>query len=389
MSFLGFLGRKRPDVRAVIDVGSHSIKTAVFELASSGKVPLRPKIIKKTVLKLSSTPDPAREVSQLREILFSTLKELGRVPSAITIALGPYLAEQSLETWGVDGKLAGRKSISRRELGIYFQNLFEQKRDPRRALIAYPLDLLLNEYSASHFLKTKEKVAPVGTVSFRTMLLYFSKNIGEALKTAKQDLGGLPIEFIPLPAVYQESIPRSLRVRDAFLIDIGGEETTLTFLKDGAVEQVASFAIGAHNFVRGTAEALSISFEEAEDLKRQGAQGMADVGKKSKLSLFLKEEAARWEKMFRVGLDVFYMSGPLPSKVLLLGGGAYLTEIADALRKPDWIRDFSYASSPEVLILRAENFFEGDTLGGFLAGPEDAGIASLMVYSMRHVPLFG
>lgn len=377
MSLFGLFGRRRPDLRAVIDVGSHSIKTVVFELADSDRVSSRPKIIKKTVLKLSSAPDPAREVSQLREILFSTLKELGRVPSSITIALGPYLAEQSLETWGVDGKLAGRKSISRRELGIYFQNLFEQKRDPRRALIAYPLDLLLNEYSTSPFLKMKEKVVPVGTVSFRTMLLYFSKNIGEALKIAKQSLGGLPIEFIPLSAVYQESIPRSLRVRDAFLIDIGGEETTLTFLKDGVVEQVASFAIGAHNFVRGTAEALSISFEEAEDLKRQGAQGMADV------------EAARWEKMFRAGLDVFYASGPLPSKVLLLGGGAYIKEIVDVVRKPDWIRDFSYASSPDVQILRAENFFGGDTFGGFLAGPEDAGIASLIVYSIKHAPLFG
>ncbi|MBI2640651.1 MAG: hypothetical protein HYW91_02035 [Candidatus Sungbacteria bacterium] len=404
MAWYDLFRRESPNLRAVIDVGSHSIKTVVFsaggarlpvgqgsvfggEMSGNIAVP-KPKIIKKTAFKFSSAPDPARVVTQLREILFSTLKELGRVPSVITIALGAYLADTSLATWTVGGNLPKKNSVSRRELGIYFQNLFEQKHDSGRALVAYPLGVLMNEYRIIPR-SAQEKIPVKGAVGFQTMLLYFQGEIGTALASAKQSLGGLPIEFMPLAATYQESIPKGLGIADAFLIDIGGEETALALLKDGAIAQVASFPFGAHHFVRGTAKTLSISFDEADDLKRQYAAGGVGVVKKSELGLFLKEEAEHWKKMFLSSLDSFYATGPLPARVLLFGGGAYLAEIADAVRKPDWIGGFSYVSSPEVQILRAENFFGGETLGGFLTGPEDAGLASLIVYSRDHAPLFG
>ncbi len=353
MPLFGLFGRIRPDLRAVIDVGSHSIKTVVFELANSGGVSSRPKIVKKTVLKLSSAPDPVRIVMQLREILFSTVKDLGRIPSVITVALGPYLAEHSLAVWNVDKGLEKRKTATRKELWSYFQNLFETRRDPKKALIAYPLDLLVNGYGMRYASRGEDKVFLGGTISFRTFLLYFPQDIGAALSAAKQSLGGLPIEFLPLSVIYQESIPRLSGISDAFLIDLGGEETTLTLLKEGTIAHVASFAFGANHFSRGIA-------------------GIAS-----------------WKKMFLAGLESFYTVGPLPARVLLLGGGAYIPEVVNEVRNPDWIRDFSYASSPEVQILRAENFFQGDTFGGVLAGPEDAGLASLIIYSMYHKPLFG
>lgn len=390
MSIFGLFGMGGSRLRAVVDVGSHSIKTVVFELPRlEEEKTLPPKVLKKTVIALSASPEPVRVVTKLREVLFSTIKELGRVPSSITIALGPYLAEHSLAVWGVDGNLSKKKSISRKELGTYFQNLFEQKRDPRRALIAYPLDLRINEYSLRPLSATKEKLLLGGAVSFETMLLYFPSEIGSALATAKQSLGGLPIEFIPLLAAHQESIPDALGISDAFLVDIGGEETTLAFLKEGVIAHVASFPLGAHSFVRKLAQALSVSFDEAEDLKRQYNQGVAGDAKNILPSSLMEQEVRLWKDKFLDRLDSFYTSGPLPPKILFFGGGAYVREIETEVRKPEWIRDFSYASMPEVQVLRAESFFQGDSLGGSMGGPEDVGTASLMVYSMRHAPMFG
>ena len=71
------------------------------------------------------------------------------------------------------------------------------------------------------------------------------------------------------------------------------------------------------------------------------------------------------------------------SKVLLFGGGAYLPEIVSILRGTDWLGGFSYHTVPEVKILEASNFFQGNSLGGFLQGPEDVGLASLVIYSLH------
>lgn len=390
MSILGLFGQKKSDLRVVVDVGSHSIKTVIFESPETrGSGIAHPRALKKKVVVLPVPPDPVRIVSQLRETLFSTVKDLGRIPSVITVALGPYLAEHSLAVWNVDKGLEKRKAITRKELGSYFQNLFEGRRDPKKALIAYPLDLLVNGYGLGSFSKREDKITLGGAVSFRTFLLYFPHEIGAALSAAKQSLGGLPIEFLPLSSVYQESIPRALGISDAFLIDVGGEETTLCLLKEGTIAHVASFALGAHHFLRGIARVTSVSLDEAEDLKRQYTQGAMSEAKKQELNNFIRQEVLSWKKMFLASLESFYPVGPLPARVLFFGGGAYITDIADDIKNGEWMRDFSYATSPEVQILRAENFFQGDTFGGLLSGPEDAGLASLVVYSMYHRPLFG
>lgn len=395
MSLFGLFSAKKPPLRMAVDVGSHAIKALLFEAArtseggeksaerfsvESGQPLATPKVVKKLFFKLPVSDNQARIVAGLQKFLFATVKELERIPEKIVIAIGPNLADETLSLWTIRPQGLGRK-ISRRKLGVYFQNLFEANRDSQLASLVYPVGLSVNGYAATPEIIERTSAAEIG---FKTLTLSFPETVGAGLTRIKQSFGGLPIEFIPLAAALKEAIIFSLGLEDAFLVDVGGEETTLILLKSGEVLQIISFAPGAHHFLRGLAKISGLSLEEAESKKRQYIQGLASEKVRSQLQEFFRQESEVWKKEFLAKLDYFYHLGPLPPKILLFGGGARLSEIAAVLRGTDWLGNFSYTDAPEVKILDASNFFQGSSLGGFLQGPEDAGLASLIINSFHH-----
>lgn len=383
MAINGLFRKPKMPLYAVIDAGSHSIKTVVFEMPraslATGAVP---KIIKKTVVKLPASFESSLLVVKLREILFAMVRDLERVPEKITIGIGPSLGSLNYVKWAIR-PTGGERIISQKELNRYFQNLFEQKRDPSLALLAYPLEIFANGYSVSD----KEKFpalerALIKEIVFQTLAITFLPEAGAALADAKRSLGGLPIEFVPVIAAEKRAMVRLLKISDALLVDVGGEDTVVALLKERQLVQISSFPLGVRHFLRGIAKITSISTEEAEDVKRQYVQGLTTETSRNALRNFLTKESDLWKQMFLQELDIFYPQGPLPKDVLLYGDGAYLPEIAGILRSPDWITNFSYVESPEVRVSSGESIFGGDTLGGFVQGPEDLGLASLMVYSI-------
>ena len=91
--------------------------------------------------------------------------------------------------------------------------------------------------------------------------------------------------------------------------------------------------------------------------------------------------------MFIGALDAEYNHGPLAREVFLTGGGAEVPEIGLILRAGDWLNNFSDIQSPSVRILNGNTFFEGDSLDGFVRGPDDAGLAALIHYAGDNTPL--
>lgn len=324
--------------------------------------------------------DALKIVAKLREFMFTLVRELERVPEKIIISLGSSLAGHSIQTWSTRFP-EGKKIISRKELGSYFQNHFAENKDSERSFLAYPLEVLVDGYNVGF---ETIGVDNPQSLDFKTLLLHLPNAAGLGLIELKKSLGGMPIEFVPLAATFQESFPRSFKVKDALLIEVGGEETTLVFLKDGLVAHLAIFPLGARHFLRGIAKMSSISLVEAEDRKRQDAQGLLADKKKGELNEFLEKEISFWKKSFMEALDSFYKVGPFPSQVFLFGAGANLPEIVFVLQDGKWIAAFSYASTAEIRILEASSFFEGSSLGGLLQGPDEVGLASLIIYALYH-----
>lgn len=387
-----FSNKAKPAAHVIIDVGSSALKAVIFEIL--GGSPL-PQVLKKIIIrpvKDAALREPGRVIMRLRELVFGMVRELGRVPERILIAFGPHMVEQTLASWRIKPMAWKRGgAIVRRDLRTYFENAFLERRNAERAEVAYPIAVLMNGYPVTTSLFQGsgriENLASIQEITFHTLILSFPNEIGPALAEMKKSLGGMPIEFIPLAAAVHFAFLKKLSLRDVFGVDVGGEETNIMVIRGGTLTANSSFPLGANHFIRGIAGALGISFEEAMNIKRKYLERMPGDAM-AKLNNFLAEESHLWKLMFLEELERWYHLGPLPEELILFGGGAALSEIGGALRDGDWFKNYSHADMPRLRLLPGNAIFEGNSLEGFLQGPEDVGIASLMVYSMEHVPLF-
>lgn len=373
-------------------MGTYSVKIIVFERPQGNGYP---HILKKLVQNVPSGTSSFRLIEKVRELLFGITKELGKVPEKIVIALGPGIAEFSFAEWRI-APSPGGKMVFRKEVDEYFHRLFlEYHEHLSGALFAYPVGFSVNGYQKEYLFapsgrgnKMVLRRSLVREFSFQTVLMNLPPDMGVAFADMKRSLGGMPVEFIPLSAAHAEAIKKIENFQNVCWVDVGGSETIIGFLRAGFPLFMASFPMGAEHFVEAIARMLNVSLEEARDIKRQYVQGIAEERIRGRLQEVLRENTGIWRQMFLTELDGLYHLGPLSPEVLLFGGGAYVPEIGSVLRSSDWLHNFSYTDIAKIKVLSGHSFFDGDSLGGFLQGPEDVGVASLMIYSMVHEPIF-
>lgn len=349
-----FLRKEKSQLWVALDVGSRTIKGLVLEVSDTGSI-LKPH--KRIAVQIPSTATASRIVGELHNMLANVIKEFGRIPSKVIAGFGTGLAEYHVEQWDVEP--SEKLRFGQKDMMEYFSRLFEQHRKEDRAVIATPAGVEINGYAISpevlHHDMHHSLFALGGAcrdIRFRTVVSCFPSEIGTLLAQMKQMLGGVPIEFVPLVSVYQEALAHRLKVHDALLIDIGETTTMLVMLKDGMLTQTVSFPFGV--------------FHVAEELRKK-----------------IKTESM-WNQCFRGGLDFLYPFGPLTGETYLCGGGAHIPELRSYLEQGEWLKTLSYTTTPRVIILEGKSLLAGNTMEGFLQGPEDAGLASVVCYGMHH-----
>ena len=400
MTFRSFFRSKTVPLTAVAEVNSDAIRVIVFEegfIRSAPGIPV-PIIIKKLIFPVASTSHmPVRIAIALRESLFTMVKQLGRVPQRITIAIGGDMAEQSLTTWSIRPPVSLR-FISRNDLEIYFKNLLEQQRvQGEKVLLVYPTDIMVNGYSLlalPHAPATeKDRFRSGGSISlspgvrdivFHIVQSLFAPDVGSILTEARRGLGGMPIEFVPIPVVVAEATCRVVDASQVLLIEINRFSTTVTFVDDCVVRGVASFAHGYTQWVDAVAKRYRAN---AENLLQQYAGGMVTAAERSLLESILPKEIDRWNAALKEALETFYPLGPLPADIRLFGVGATVPEVSVLLRSSEAILNCIATRNPSIRILTGESMFSGNTFGGAIGGPAEVGIASLIYFSLYHRPV--
>lgn len=375
------------------DTGTGTVPSTARTIGS-GKI--RP--IEKFVWDLPEQYTGVRLVRKIRECVFRMVQRLEEVPEQILIAVGPTVAECAISTWRMSPG-AGGTVLTRRDIRAYYHDLFTRERDLRRAVIVALVDVFVNGYPLARPAGDAADGgavlprAQVKEITFRTLSLYLSVENGATFAEIKNALGGMPIEFIPLAAAHTWAVTSVLGMRDACVVDAGGSETTVLSIRGGRLAAAAFIPFGARGFGEDLSKKTGRSFAEAQKEMRVRAQALASPapagdGEKDPAAAAAGAAAARWKALFVASLGSFAASGPLPADLLLTGGGAYFPEIRAALMASDWMGGVSHVAAPRMRVMDGASLFGGDTLGGYLAGPEDAGLASLMAYAMTHKPMF-
>ena len=381
---------------AVIDIGSDTITSLVFARGEPrGEQTAPPRILKKMKIGLASGSDRPRTAEKFHELMGSFVKESGAAPQKVTVNIGSYLADYTMASW--EAPLPGKEAeINGHDLTRIYHDLIRAHMAPERTLSAYPVGMSVNGYpvnmdmqagglTAIRFLSSpKNKKGTDAMLAVRSLLVSVPKPVADTIEKTRVSWGGIPMEFTALPIAYQVALPKNPDFPDPLIIDISGYGTMIVRMKDARVEAVGLFSSGTHAIISALAADMNIPFREAQDLLATHAQGTGRDADHGPMQERVSRASDAWRTLLITALNEHYRLGPISGNVLVTGAGANIGEIVSAIRRDDWMKNFSPVPTPSVRILRAESLFEGNSLGGFLGGPEDADLAALLRYALRH-----
>ncbi len=153
------------------------------------------------------------------------------------------------------------------------------------------------------------------------------------------------------------AVARSVGVEDsvefnAIFIDIGGGTTDIAVVRGGGIEGTKMFALGGRAFTKRLATVLNVQFDEAERIKIKYSEGKLPPELTAKVQEALQADAAVWLSGVELALADFSALEPLPTKILLCGGGSSLPEIKAALGRNNWRRGLAFPRKPAVHFIK-------------------------------------
>ena len=182
-----------------------------------------------------------------------------------------------------------------------------------------------------------------------------------ALQSVASQLGLQLLGVIAEPYAVATCLdPGELGDAGAVFVDIGGGTTDVALVRHGGIAGTKMLALGGRAFTKGLAERFALSFSRAETLKlAAGAEGeLPERVDRDALAEALGEDAAVWLGGVELMIGDLAEGELLPGRVYLCGGGAELTQIADALAGDEWWRRLPFARRPQVRALAP-----GDVVG--------------------------
>ena len=159
----------------------------------------------------------------------------------------------------------------------------------------------------------------------------------------------------------------------AIFIDIGGGTTDVALVRRAGVEKTNSLALAGRAFTKRLAKQFGASLAEAEAVKiKYGRQQLGQIANR-RIKEALKNDIDIWLKGLELILEEFDLSQPLPSLILLCGGGSLLPEIAQVFRKDSvksqWQEKFPFVQFPKISFVEAKNIADITDQTNSLFGP--------------------
>ena len=181
------------------------------------------------------------------------------------------------------------------------------------------------------------------------------------------------------------AVARSIEVEDmldfnAIFIDIGGGTTDIAVVRNGGLEGTKMFALGGRAFTKRLAQEFHLSFEAAEQMKIDYANGRLKNEESARIAVFFADDCRVWLGGVELSLLEFAETDLLPSRIFLCGGGSALPGIKQALLSPEWAQHLPFSKQPQIGFLQPRDIIHITDTTGELNNPQDItpiGLANL------------
>ncbi len=165
----------------------------------------------------------------------------------------------------------------------------------------------------------------------------------------------------------------------AIFIDIGGGTTDVAVVRNGGLEGTKMFGFGGRTFTKRLSEVMNVSFANAEEIKISYAKNFLDKKSNKIVQEALESDCKVWLAGVELSLGEFSSArspedpekNPLPSKILLCGGGSSLPDIKKVLIEDKWYERMPFAKKPEVHFIQTTDVGRVRDMTHKLKNPQD------------------
>lgn len=112
--------------------------------------------------------------------------------------------------------------------------------------------------------------------------------------------------------------------RDFIFVDMGGELTDVSVIKDGLILETVSFPLGHHFLTRKVAKKFATKHEEASSLVKLYQEGHMEPSVEANLKPVMVEAAAEWSKAFHEALDSISKKIALPTRLFAMINNSFV-----------------------------------------------------------------
>ncbi|PIR70356.1 MAG: hypothetical protein COU46_01955 [Candidatus Niyogibacteria bacterium CG10_big_fil_rev_8_21_14_0_10_42_19] len=381
---------KKRDTRLAINIGTGSVTGLLYHPLLMGEsdgdqknVAEHPEVIKVLTLPKSFSSPP--DLSNISRSIKNGIKELrGLVDdnlhiSGITVILSsPWFFSQ---TRTINMERPDAFEVNRELV----KNILDEEKDlfvhgARGRSVVSPVDdpeiieisimrTLLNGYEVEKFFG-KKTISAVFSVylslSLKDMILRTQDQLHDAFHTDN-------IIFHSFPYIFFRAAKHIFDTSRGFtIVDVGGEITDVTIIRDGVIEETFSFGKGINFIIRRLSSAFNISPEEALSILNLAHRGeFADSAKDMKMKV-INSAIDEWSNYFSEIVKQATSHKFLPSKLIFIGEGARFSFFNQIFKNEDFKEKIYKAQnfqpqtiSPKVL----RNYIRGE--GKLFAGDAD------------------
>lgn len=362
-----------------VDLGSNTaIRSLLFDQDGATCI-----VKKKQYFELPVREDDSALITpiseHLRRLIFEYIKGAGKVPDHMLIGLGSHFTFNEIATARVTRKHP-RDAIHPSELHDIVNDYLDKHRtavigSSLHALVhLMPFRITVDGYRV-------DVIADNTTgrdLEISLFATYALNSYWEALWRIKSLWGGIDLGFISDQDAIASALVSALNVYDALIVKIGAKKTEVSILGEGVILFTGQFDVGGDNFTQALAHRLSIKRDEALRIKEQLDTAALPDKTAEAAREALNSTASLWLAEL-VKLLKNQESSVLPKLVYLLGGGARLKAIEEAISTRPWYDELTFVKSIEVKRLEAQDFaakiFRNTAVP--LTGPEEVSLAAL------------
>lgn len=168
----------------------------------------------------------------------------------------------------------------------------------------------------------------------------------------------------------------------AIFVDIGGGTTDIAVVSDGGVVGTKMFALGGRAFTKRLASSLGTSYNKAEQVKIDYANGKLTQKSSKDIKKALDGDCKVWASGVELTLSEFTNIDLLPPRILLCGGGSGLPEITELLSDANFMKKLPFSRQPKIKLIKPTEIGNVIDETGLLTSSQDVtpmALANLVV----------